>query len=114
MLHLAIDGKSVDYELLNTCEFTSARRRMSVIVRCPDGKIRLYCKGADTVILDKLSENNNSYLEKTNKDLETFAADGLRTLCLAVREISDSEYEKWAPQFDEAVTSLTNRQEKVR
>lgn len=42
-------GQSERYEILNVIEFTSSRKRMSVIVRCPDDKIRLYCKGADTV-----------------------------------------------------------------
>lgn len=39
------------YEILDVIEFTSSRKRMSVIVRCPDNKIKLYCKGADTVCL---------------------------------------------------------------
>jgi len=37
-------GKREKYEVLNVLEFTSTRKRMSVIVRAPDGKIRLYCK----------------------------------------------------------------------
>jgi phospholipid-transporting ATPase len=32
------------YEVLNVLEFTSTRKRMSVLVRGPDNKIRLYCK----------------------------------------------------------------------
>lgn len=39
------------FKLLNVCEFTSTRKRMSVIVRDPQGKIRLMCKGADSVIM---------------------------------------------------------------
>ena len=42
-------GVKEKYEVLNVLEFTSARKRMSVIVRTPEGKIKLYCKGADTV-----------------------------------------------------------------
>ena len=38
------------YQLLNVCEFTSTRKRMSVIVRDPNGKVLLMCKGADSVI----------------------------------------------------------------
>ena len=38
------------YKLLNVCEFSSTRKRMSVIVRNPEGKIILMSKGADTVI----------------------------------------------------------------
>lgn len=42
---------------------------MSTIVRCPDGKIKLFCKGADTVILERLTENQ-PYTEKTLLHLE--------------------------------------------
>lgn len=37
-------GKNGEYEILNVIEFTSARKRMSVIVRTPENKIHLYCK----------------------------------------------------------------------
>uniref|UniRef100_A0A2K6FY14 Phospholipid-transporting ATPase n=1 Tax=Propithecus coquereli TaxID=379532 RepID=A0A2K6FY14_PROCO len=49
----------------------SARKRMSVIVRTPSGKLRLYCKGADTVIYDRLAETSK-YKEITLKHLEQF------------------------------------------
>jgi len=32
------------YEILNIIEFTNSRKRMSVIVRAPDGQIKLFCK----------------------------------------------------------------------
>ena len=62
-------GTEEKYELLNTLEFTSTRKRMSVIVREPSGQIVLYCKGADNVILD-LSKRDadpvmRQYLDKT-------------------------------------------------
>lgn len=43
-----------DYELLDVLDFDSDRKRMSVIVRSPQGQLVLYCKGADTVICDRL------------------------------------------------------------
>ena len=42
------------YQLLHVLEFSSDRKRMSVIVRTPSGKIKLFCKGADTVIYERL------------------------------------------------------------
>lgn len=45
-------GTSQEFKNLNVCELNSMRKRMSTVVRCPDGKIKLFCKGADTVILD--------------------------------------------------------------
>lgn len=51
--HCIVDvlGTKEKYEILNVLEFTSQRKRMSVIVRTPQGQIKLYCKGADTVSL---------------------------------------------------------------
>lgn len=103
-----INGDQYEYELLNICEFNSTRKRMSAIFRCPDGKIRLYCKGADTVIYERLSAESD-FLTETTTHLEEFAAEGLRTLCLATRVIPDEEYAQWASIFEKASTTLTNR-----
>ncbi len=46
-----------EFQVLNVCEFNSTRKRMSTVIRGPDGRIKLYCKGADTVILERLSAN---------------------------------------------------------
>ena len=43
-----------DFELLHTLGFDSARKRMSVIVKDPGGKIRVFCKGADTSVMSRL------------------------------------------------------------
>lgn len=42
---------------------------MSTVIRTPEGKIKLYCKGADTVILERLAKNQ-LYTEKTLLHLE--------------------------------------------
>ncbi len=42
------------YDVLNVIEFSSDRKRMSVIVRFPDGRICVICKGADSVIMERL------------------------------------------------------------
>ncbi|KAM6361016.1 phospholipid-transporting ATPase IA isoform 3-T3 [Alca torda] len=105
--HLQL-GQEERYELLNVLEFTSTRKRMSVIVRTPSGKLRLYCKGADTVIYDRLAESSK-YKEITLKHLEQFATEGLRTLCFAVAEISESDYQEWLDCYHRASTAIQNR-----
>ncbi|KAM8733509.1 phospholipid-transporting ATPase IA isoform 3-T3 [Acanthopagrus schlegelii] len=101
-------GTEEKYELLHVLEFTSARKRMSVIMRTPSGKIRLYCKGADTVIYDRLADSSR-YKEITLKHLEQFATEGLRTLCFAVADVSESSYQHWLEIQNRASTSLQNR-----
>ncbi|EED14974.1 phospholipid-transporting ATPase (DRS2), putative [Talaromyces stipitatus ATCC 10500] len=44
------------YEVLDVIEFTSARKRMSVVVRMPDQRICLFCKGADSTITKLLRQ----------------------------------------------------------
>ncbi|RFU34933.1 hypothetical protein B7463_g1346, partial [Scytalidium lignicola] len=106
-------GKELEYELLAVCEFNSTRKRMSAIFRCPDGKIRCYCKGADTVILERLN-NDNPHIEATLQHLEEYASEGLRTLCLAMREIPEQEFQQWWAVFDKAQTTVSgNRAEEL-
>jgi phospholipid-translocating ATPase len=80
------------YELLNVLEFTSARKRMSVIVRKmddEDGRLFLLSKGADNVIFERLKPGESEELKQaTEKHLDEFANEGLRTLTLAYKVIS--------------------------
>lgn len=66
-------------------EFNSFRKRQSVIIEMPDGNVRLYCKGADNVIFERLSEDGKMFVNETKEHLLEFGNDGLRTLCLAYR-----------------------------
>jgi phospholipid-transporting ATPase len=110
---ITVDGQDYEYELLAVCEFNSTRKRMSTIFRCPDGKIRCYCKGADTVILERLAPNN-PIVEPTLQHLEEYASEGLRTLCLAMREIPEQEYQQWSRIFEKANTTVSgNRPEEL-
>ena len=110
---ITIEDQDYEYELLALLEFNSTRKRMSTIFRCPDGKIRCYCKGADTVILERLSENN-AIVEGTLQHLEEYATEGLRTLCLAMREIPEHELQDWLQVFEKANTTVSgNRAEEL-
>ena len=110
---ITFDGREHEYELLAVCEFNSTRKRMSCIYRCPDGKIRCYCKGADTVILERLGVRDE-IVEKTLLHLEEYAAEGLRTLCLAMREVPESEFRDWHQVFNQAATTVSgNRAEEL-
>ena len=110
---ISIEGEDYEYELLAVLEFNSTRKRMSTIFRCPDGKVRCYCKGADTVILERLGKDN-PITEATLQHLEEYATEGLRTLCLAMREIPEQELEQWLQIFDKANTTVSgNRAEEL-
>lgn len=110
---ILVDGQEREYEILAICEFNSTRKRMSTIFRGPGGKIVCYTKGADTVILERLGKNN-PYVEVTGVHLEEYAAEGLRTLCLAMREIPEDEFQEWYKVFNAAQTTVSgNRAEEL-
>ena len=199
-----LNGQELEhvYEILDVIEFSSKRGRMSIIVRCPDGRIWLLCKGADSVIVPRLnqaalairkshdvrrsiqlerdlqrkSEQNTprnsigdllsltvprrssmdirpmprrnyldvpQYNENTSQPamtqqrsdkfafladssisddaivftrcfehINSFATQGLRTLLFAHKDISEADYASWKELYQDAVTSLVNRQER--
>lgn len=51
------------YEVMHTIEFSSARKRMSIVVKFPDGRYCVFCKGADNIIIERLRQAGNA-LEK--------------------------------------------------
>lgn len=59
-----------EYQVLDVVEFTSARKRMSVIVRFPDGKIRMICKGADNVLLGMLTASGAVFNQQEKLSVE--------------------------------------------
>lgn len=105
-----------EFALLNVLDFTSARKRMSVILRKmdpEDPRIFLMSKGADNVIFERLKGGNESLRQKTGEDLDYFASEGLRTLCLAYKILSADEYEAWNARYEEALVALEGREEKI-
>ncbi|KAL4309168.1 hypothetical protein GQ457_01G040580 [Hibiscus cannabinus] len=101
-------GKPVDreYKILNVLEFTSKRKRMTVIVRDEEGLILLMCKGADSIIFDRLSNDGRLYQQDTTRHLNGYGEAGLRTLALAYRKLEESEYSAWNTEFQKAKTSI--------
>jgi phospholipid-transporting ATPase len=107
-VHVQIKGQTIEYELLNMIEYSSERKKMSVIAKCPDGKIRLFTKGADSAIRPHISVNK-SLLHQTDEQLLNFAREGLRTLMVAYKEIPLAEYQKWNEKYMNAVTHTQNK-----
>lgn len=100
------------YELLCILDFNNVRKRMSVILK-KDGRIRLYCKGADSIIYERLKEGQDGLKRLTQEHLDSFAADGLRTLCLAYKDLDEEYFQDWKSRHHEAAVSLESREEKL-
>ncbi|KAL3807091.1 hypothetical protein ACHAXA_002117 [Cyclostephanos tholiformis] len=131
------------WPILAINKFDSDRKRMSVLVRSPPelGSIpMLLCKGADssmlieevcggTRMLDSIvdknvkgpkvkpkSEADDSELDSLlglQAHLGEFASEGLRTLVLGVRILSDEGAEKWLAKYKKASTSIENRDKEL-
>ncbi|KAM1194258.1 hypothetical protein ACFX15_020573 [Malus domestica] len=105
--------QDVSYEILNVLEFNSTRKRQSVVCRYTDGRLVLYCKGADNVIYERLADGQGDLKKVSREHLEFFGSAGLRTLCLAYRDLSPDTYESWNEKFIQAKSSLRDREKKL-
>uniref|UniRef100_UPI00358F9F25 plasma membrane calcium-transporting ATPase 2-like isoform X2 n=1 Tax=Myxine glutinosa TaxID=7769 RepID=UPI00358F9F25 len=80
--------------------FNSVRKSMSTVVRLPNGVFRLHSKGASEILLKKCSHilaagSEAQPLHPSDREqllhgvVETMASDGLRTICLAYRDLQE-------------------------
>jgi len=117
LLQFMRDG-GVEYpEIRETTEvghmltFSSAKKRMSVVVKLSDSKSRIYTKGATEVVLglcqdvqhldgSKTALNDGRKTQIGANVIEKYASQGYRTLCLSYRDIDSpaEEINKWADE----------------
>ncbi|XP_040157172.1 phospholipid-transporting ATPase ID-like isoform X6 [Anopheles arabiensis] len=109
---IEVMGRTEEYELLSILDFNNVRKRMSVVLR-RNNSIILYCKGADSVIYDRLGPNQHDLKARTQEHLNKFAGEGLRTLVLAERRLTKEFYESWLVRQREAALSLDGREDKL-
>ncbi|KAK9225658.1 hypothetical protein WN943_010702 [Citrus x changshan-huyou] len=112
ILEIKFNGSVLQYEILETLEFTSDRKRMSVVVKdCHSGNISLLSKGADEAILPyaHAGQQTRTFVEA----VEQYSQLGLRTLCLAWREVEEDEYQEWSLMFKEASSTLIDREWRI-
>ncbi|XP_024984318.1 putative calcium-transporting ATPase 11, plasma membrane-type [Cynara cardunculus var. scolymus] len=89
------DSKGV--RILKVEPFNSVKKKMSVLVALPGGKLRAFCKGASEIILkicDKIVNEDGEIVELSEKQRKTitdvingFACEALRTICLAFKDL---------------------------
>ncbi|KAJ3116115.1 hypothetical protein HDU96_010409 [Phlyctochytrium bullatum] len=113
---VSVLGENQSFDLLCALEFSSDRKRMSVILRTPEG-IHLYCKGADNIVFARLDPspdvNPPEVLSKAEAAIQRFSEYGLRTLVVGYRTMTEEEFVQFQNEYDAAERSLTNREKKV-
>ena len=104
LIRLSEFGEEKTFVLLETLEFNSNRKRMSVIVEDSQERLILICKGADNKILER-SCNVQECAELIEK-VNGFAVEGLRTLLVAQKEMTREEYLEFSEDYREAKATL--------
>lgn len=105
-------GEKQKYELLNVIEFDSARKRMTVIVKTPEGRIMVICKGADSII-EKRLKPGQIFLDKTQDFLEEYANEGLRTLLICYKFIDEAFYGQWNQKYQNALLQTYGKEKAI-
>ncbi|XP_048878436.1 plasma membrane calcium-transporting ATPase 4 isoform X2 [Brienomyrus brachyistius] len=105
-------------KLYKVYTFNSSRKSMSTVLKNPDGTgYRMYSKGASEIILRKCSRildasgqprmfKPKDRDEMVRKVIEPMACDGLRTICLAMRDFSGDTEPNWDNE-NEILSDLT-------
>lgn len=98
------------FDVLGLHEFDSDRKRMSVILGCPDNTVKVFVKGADTSMFSVINKYSNmNIIRATEGHLHKFSSLGLRTLVIGMRDLNGSEFEQWKFAFETASTALIGR-----
>lgn len=110
--HIVIDvqGDRQRFDVLGLHEFDSDRKRMSVIVGCPDKTVKLFVKGADSSMFGVIDKTLNlDIICATEAHLHAYSSMGLRTLVIGMRDLSRTEFDEWHSAYDKASTALFGR-----
>lgn len=93
-------------------DFNSDRKRMSVLLKDPnDGKHKLFIKGADSIIKDRLdrSQYDAKFEEEVEAFLNTASKQGLRTLLMGMRVMEENEVAEFNKKCLDAEKDLKNK-----
>ncbi|KAK6741578.1 hypothetical protein RB195_009443 [Necator americanus] len=107
---VSVLGVDEELNILDVIDFTSDRKRMSVVVKDAKNVVKLYTKGADTMVLERLVPGSEADINVCHEHLEDFASFGYRTLCFAMRVIPEDLYKQWANEYHAAGVLIEGRQ----
>ncbi|POM58458.1 P-type ATPase (P-ATPase) Superfamily, partial [Phytophthora palmivora] len=111
--HVKTVTYTLTFQILRVIHFSSDRKRMTIIVRDENGGIKLFCKGADSVILERC-EHYLSNKEETMAHVTQFAEEGYRILLFAERDLEENYYNTWENRFDEAELDIHSKESKTQ
>ena len=98
IVYLNINSVITEFKILHCFDYTSERKRMSIIVQDKMGKIFMFSKGADNFIFPRITKNKG-LIDSTKKILIENAREGLRTLVIAYKELSYKELDEFNSKY---------------
>uniref|UniRef100_A0A8C1JDC9 Phospholipid-transporting ATPase n=1 Tax=Cyprinus carpio TaxID=7962 RepID=A0A8C1JDC9_CYPCA len=102
-------GHILTYYILQIFPFTSESKRMGIIVREEaTGDITFYMKGADVAMASIVQYND--WLEE---ECGNMAREGLRTLVVAKKSLTEEQYQDFESRYNQAKLSIHDRALKV-
>jgi phospholipid-transporting ATPase len=102
-------GNEDVYDVLAVNAFNADRKRMSILLRNKKtNKYTLMCKGADNIMLERVVIDGAEKAE-VDKSLMDLACLGLRTLCIAHKQLGEAEALAWLETWKAAAASLQDR-----
>ncbi|RMC16280.1 hypothetical protein DUI87_08495 [Hirundo rustica rustica] len=102
-------GHILTYYILQIFPFTSESKRMGIIVRDESsGEITFYMKGADVAMSTIVQYND--WLEE---ECGNMAREGLRTLVVAKKSLTEEQYQDFENRYNQAKLSIHDRNLKV-
>lgn len=102
-------GDTLKFKVLRIFPFTSETKRMGIIVKDDlSGEITFYMKGADIVMQNHV--NYNDWLEE---ECGNMAREGLRTLVVAKKVITEEQFADFEYRFSQAKMAMDDRSAKV-
>jgi len=105
----APQGTTLGYDILQVFPFTSESKRMGIIVRDKNtGEILFYMKGAD-VVMATIVQYNDWLIE----EVDNMAREGLRTLVVAKKILTEDQYTDFEQRYQAAKLSVVNRSAQV-
>ena len=90
------------FKLLKLFPFRSERQRSTIIVKdLQNNIIKLYSKGSDTKIFERINQySKENILKITKNHVDNFARRGLRILCFSFKLIPENEYNEWLLNYN--------------
>ena len=98
---IRIIDKEFTFQVLQRFEYSSERKRSSIIVKDEFGNIKLYMKGADKIVLDKIDDYSKQFVfHSTKEHLDHFCKGGLRTLVYSMKMLPEDLYKEWESEYN--------------